>query len=277
MTDKIEKLGKSTIHHGKYSDRVYLMKLCPDDSPKLIKKMEALATEQGYSKIIAKIQARALPCFLANNYLIEAYIPNFYKNNQDCLFVAKYKNKERCQIPIGELKSFQGILCSSIKPNFGYKHSLKYILGQLELQDSGQIAEVFRQVFSTYPFPVFNTAYIKETMRENETRYFGLKDGGRLVGVSTAEMDIANQNAEMTDFAVLPEYRGQNFAHRLLAKMEEGMKCLNIKTLYTIARLKEAGMNKTFLKSGYRYTGTLANNTNIGGSIESMNIYYKHI
>ena len=81
----------------------------------------------------------------------------------------------------------------------------------------------------------------------------------------------------MTDFAVLPEYRGQNLAFRLLVKMEQEMKYANIKTVYTIARLKVPGMNKTFLKSGYKFTGTLLNNTNIGGSIESMNIYYKHL
>jgi beta-lysine N6-acetyltransferase len=36
-------------------------------------------------------------------------------------------------------------------------------------------------------------------------------------------------------------------------------------------------MNKTFLKFDYCYSGTLINNTNIAGSIESMNVYYKHL
>jgi len=55
------------------------------------------------------------------------------------------------------------------------------------------------------------------------------------------------------------------------------MRKQGIKTLYTIARLDSIPMNKTFLKLNYCYSGTLINNTNIAGSIESMNIYYKYL
>jgi hypothetical protein len=34
-------------------------------------------------------------------------------------------------------------------------------------------------------------------------------------------------------------------------------------------------MNITFGRRGYRYAGTLVNNTWIGGAIESMNVWYK--
>lgn len=278
MQDKIEKIGKSTIHHGKFNNRIYLMKLHPDNVPELISGMDELADGQGYTKIFAKIQPTALPDFLANNYTIEAYVPRFYKNKQDCLFVSKFKNEERKQIPASELKSFHRLLNSNGKAKtLKYKHSLKYVLERLDLKDAEAISEVFRNVFETYPFPVHNPEYIMETMREGQTQYFGIREGQKLIGVSTAEIDLVNKNAEMTDFAVLPEYRGQNLAFRLLVKMEQEMKYANIKTVYTIARLKVPGMNKTFLKSGYKFTGTLLNNTNIGGSIESMNIYYKHL
>jgi len=55
------------------------------------------------------------------------------------------------------------------------------------------------------------------------------------------------------------------------------MKSLGIKVVYTIARLNSIPMNKTFLRLNYQYSGTLINNTNIAGKIESMNILYKHI
>jgi len=44
---------------------------------------------------------------------------------------------------------------------------------------------------------------------------------------------------------------------------------------YTIARALSAGMNVTFARAGYDYGGTLTNNTNICGQIESMNVWYK--
>jgi hypothetical protein len=48
-----------------------------------------------------------------------------------------------------------------------------------------------------------------------------------------------------------------------------------MKLFYTIARSYSAGMNITFAKQDYKYTGTLINNTNIFGKIESMNVWYK--
>jgi hypothetical protein len=57
--------------------------------------------------------------------------------------------------------------------------------------------------------------------------------------------------------------------------MGEEMKARKIKTLYTIARATSHGMNKTFGRQGYIFAGTLINNTQIGESIESMNVWHK--
>ncbi|MDD4426034.1 MAG: hypothetical protein PHS40_08920 [Mariniphaga sp.] len=57
--------------------------------------------------------------------------------------------------------------------------------------------------------------------------------------------------------------------------MEQEMRKAGIINAYTIARLAEPGMNKTFMNAGYKFSGTLVNNTQIAGSIESMNIFYK--
>ncbi len=81
----------------------------------------------------------------------------------------------------------------------------------------------------------------------------------------------------MTDFAVLPEYRGHRLAYFLLQKMEQHLTEQKYQTVYTIARLNSPGMNKTFINHGYRFSGVLTNNTNISGQIESMNVYYKKL
>jgi hypothetical protein len=46
--------------------------------------------------------------------------------------------------------------------------------------------------------------------------------------------------------------------------------------LYTIARAISVGMNITFARCGYDFGGTLVNNTQIAGRIESMNVWYKN-
>ena len=97
----------------------------------------------------------------------------------------------------------------------------------------------------------------------------------KLAAISSCEMDIQSENVEMTDFATLPDYRSRGLASFLLAEMESEMKRRGIVMAYTIARTESYGMNITFGKHGYRYTGTLVNNTNISGGIESMNVWYK--
>jgi putative beta-lysine N-acetyltransferase len=81
----------------------------------------------------------------------------------------------------------------------------------------------------------------------------------------------------MTDFATLPEHRGENIALYLLDFMEKAMKKRGYKTAYTIARALSYGMNITFAKAAYKMGGTLINNTNICGKIESMNVWHKPI
>jgi len=278
MQDKFEVFGKSKIQHGKFNNRIYVMKLFPEDVPEIIPRLNGLAKEQGYTKIFAKIQTSELPHFISNDYVVEAFIPKFYRNKSDCVMVSRFFDKKRQQVPAEKLKNFHDLQHATIKSQrLKYKHSLKYVINKLGTDDIESITGIFKRVFTTYPFPIHDPNYIFRTMQSDDMQYFGVWDDKKLIGVSTAEIDIHNKNVEMTDFAVLPEYRGQNLAFRLLVNMEQEMKFANIKTGYTIARLNEPGMNKTFLKSGYKYSGTLINNTNIGGSIESMNIFYKHL
>jgi putative beta-lysine N-acetyltransferase len=147
------------------------------------------------------------------------------------------------------------------------------ILGE---SDSDEIASVYKRVFKSYPFPIHDPNYIRKTMRDN-LRFFGIREQESLIALSSSEMDPMEKNAEMTDFATLPEARGKRTAYYLLRAMENEMKREGIVTLYTIARLNSLPMNKTFLKHGYSYSGTLINNTNIAGRIESMNVLYKHL
>jgi lysine 2,3-aminomutase len=278
MNDITEIIEKSTICHGKTSDRIYLMKLSPENAPQLIPKLDKLAEEMGYTKIFAKVQVPVLPVFISNDYEMEAFIPRFFDHKTDCALVSKFMDKKRKKLPANELALLQQFTQMAKKNGDGEKkYPMDYMMRPLKQEDAALISGIFKEVFKTYPFPVHDPAYIVQTMKNDDSRYFGVWDGKKLIGVSSAEIDLTNKNAEMTDFAVLPGYRGQNIAYRLLAKMEIDMKRAGIKTCYTIARLNQPGMNKTFLKSGYEYTGTLVNNTNIGGNIESMNILYKYI
>lgn len=273
--DKIEKTGKSVIQHGKHNNRVYLMKLHEEDANDITRQLDKMAADNGYAKIFAKIPAIFVAGFLAAGYRIEAIIPRFYNFGDDGVFLGKYLDDKRNKEPVERLQDFQSVLSK----NYPFKEielEESYRFRHLEKPDVLELAELYKLVFETYPFPIHDPGYLIETM-ETHVDYYGVFYNDKLIGASSAEMDKENQNVEMTDFAVNPEYRGMSMAVYLLREMEKDMAAKGIKTAYTIARLNSIGMNVTFLKNNYRYSGTLINNTNISGGFESMNVLYKHI
>jgi beta-lysine N6-acetyltransferase len=278
IKDIIEIFGKGTqLQHGKLNDRIYLMKLAHSDLPEIIGHLNELAQQESYSKIFCKVPGWASPVFLANGFIIEASIPDFYNSTGDLFFVSKFLNSDRLlNLETDKLKEFSEILMNTLAKNKRPKLTRQDKLIQLHEGHASEIASLYQKVFASYPFPIFDPEYIVDTMKTH-IQYFGIIRNDKLIALASSEIDKTGKNAEMTDFATLPEYRGQNLSVVLLAEMEKIMLEQNITTLYTIARLNSIAMNKTFLKLNYKYAGTLIKNTNISGKIETMNVLYKHL
>lgn len=279
MADKIEKILNSTLQHGDENKRIYLMKTAPQDVPEIIPKLHELAEKHAYEKIICKVPELCADDFIKHGYKKEAEIPAFYTDGEKALFLAKYPLARRENMTRQEKALVEEhILLAEKKARDGgeLNKMTDKITGFriLKESDTGRLAELYKLVFESYPFPIFDKNYLIQTMRENII-YFGAFAGERLVAAASAEMDKTNKNVEMTDFATDPEFAGMNLALILLNELENEMSKLGIKTFYTIARSFSAAMNITFARAGYKFSGTLINNTNIFGRIEAMNIWYK--
>jgi putative beta-lysine N-acetyltransferase len=275
MHDIVTKIGNSVIQHGKYNDRIYLMKLSIADFPDIIYGLDKMAQDNGYSKIFAKVPQYAKDDFIKKGFIVEAHIPNFYYGKEEAFFMAKFFNEQRMYNEKSEdinkvLEEARKRAVESVitEPSAGFFYRI------CGAPDAPQMAEVYKRVFETYPFPIYDPEYIAGTMDKNVI-YFGIWHQNKIVALSSSEMDIQSGNTEMTDFATLPEYRGQGLSAFLLQLMESEVRKRQIKTTYTIARATSYGMNISFSKMGYSYSGTLINNTNISGHFESMNVWYK--
>jgi putative beta-lysine N-acetyltransferase len=266
--DAIVKIGGSVIQHGKHNNRVYLMKLDPRDSPGIIATLDALAVGNSYSKIFAKIFADDGEPFFNGGYTVEARTPGGYRKDE-MLFLAKYFDDNRKNIFAGEVREMNAISKQSTAPPVSFLDG-RFQFQKLTAGDAAIMAALYREVFASYPFPIHEPEYLLETMSRNTVCYYGIREQEKLAALSAAEADMDAGLVEMTDFAVLPEYRGNGLALFLLQQMEVDMRARGIKTAYTIARSKSPGMNHTF-------SGTLINNTNICGSLESMHVWYKKI
>ena len=275
--DSMIRMTGALLQHGPASDRVYLMKLASPDVPRIIRFMEQLASANGYSKLFAKVPGQAEGWFRAQGFKVEARVPGMFNGNQDGCFMAKYPKRERSVIASPKL--VQQVLDTAREQRAHSRRSVpeRWKIGVMKPGHADAMADLYRHVFETYPFPIHDPEYLRSTM-DSHVRYFGIRDdAGRLTGLASAEMDCAAGNVEMTDFATLAECRGKGLASILLAHMEKEMAKAGIDTAYTIARAHATGMNIVFARQGYAFAGTLPNNTQIKGDLESMNVWYKHL
>jgi putative beta-lysine N-acetyltransferase len=274
--DCIEKKDGALFQHGKANNRLYLMKWDGNEPARLLQTIDRLAATNGYTKAFIKVPEHHASFFAQNGFEEEARIPAYYDLTA-CIFMGKFFHPDRKKVlPQTQETMDRNLALALDKGRVKTPPALPqgFCLRELISGDCKQLAALYRNVFQTYPFPIHDPAYLEQTIKEN-VAYFGIFSDKTLIAASSAEMDLKTSSVEFTDFGTNPDYRGNAFAAILLAKMENKMTIRGIKTRYTIARALSPGMNITFAKAGYRYAGTLINNTGISGNIESMNVWYK--
>lgn len=272
--DRMERMGHSTIQSGPMNNRIYLMRADARDLPDLPERLIRLAEERSYTKVFAKAPASWAEAFRTRGYIEEARVPGLFKGREDGVFMSRFLDPAR---GTDERADTAREVLETARARAGLPVAApddSTVLRELGPDDAEAMRAVYRTVFASYPFPIHDADYLRETMKTH-VRYFGIEREGRLIALSSAERDLEASNAELTDFATLPEARGDGLALRLLLGMEAAPAVDGIRTFFTIARAYSFGMNITFARAGYAFGGCLVNNTQIGGRIESMNVWWK--
>ena len=83
MVDGIENIHGSIVQHGPFNDRIYVLYLAAGDPHRLISKLDQMAKQYGYGKILAKIPAIYSQNFFSAGYVKEAEIPGFFNGKTD--------------------------------------------------------------------------------------------------------------------------------------------------------------------------------------------------
>ena len=65
MQDKIEKIGKTIIQHGKTNNRIYLMKLLPAMGPTLFRSWTIWLRNMATQKFLQKFKPMRCPIFIS--------------------------------------------------------------------------------------------------------------------------------------------------------------------------------------------------------------------
>lgn len=275
MPDIIEILGKSRVQHGHFNNRVYVMHLDESDIPAIIPRLDELANQNAYAKIVIRVPGDFVAAFHDAGYVTEAVVPGFFAKKNAACFLGKFLDKTR--LVVTDKKLAADVLTRAkthARINSPATLPAECTLFMATPDTANEIAALYRETFESYPFPVFDPEFIRKGMEEN-VRYFCIRSRNQIAAVASVEMDSAAGNAELTDFATYISFRGNGLAGILLSAMEKYLVSSGISLGYTIARSTSYPMNIAFARAGYTYAGTLMNNTNICGRIESMNVWYR--
>ncbi|MDD4238656.1 MAG: putative beta-lysine N-acetyltransferase [Desulfotomaculaceae bacterium] len=256
---------------------VYEFNLAQDQgAEEMVKVLKEKASENGLDKIWLKSKTGYMETFISVGMKLEASIPGYYNGKETVLIFALYLSNQRQTHSNASGKELVDKVVSSAK-----ERTVKRILSDVITLKWGleehcpALARLYSKVFTTYPFPVFDPDYLKSTIDQDSTYYITAWHNKDLIAASSAEINRPQQNAEMTDFATLPKWRGYGLASFLLAEMETRLKGESFRCLYTLARSSSIGMNSVFANAGYAYHGVLINNCNIGVDFEDMNVWSK--
>ncbi len=276
MADIIETINGSLIQHGHHNDRIYLMRLNPDDIRGTLATLDEFARGKSYGKVFARIPLDAWPDFKDAGYRKEAVIPNFYRERTDGLFVARYYDTRRQALPPSEtLETLQSIIDEKPPAAAARMDITPFPIVACRPGDAGAMGAVYRRVFKSYPFPIHRADYLNHMMKTGIV-YYCIRADDLITALAATEIDRDCKAVEMTDFATLPEWQKHGMADALLKHMEIAVRKQGIRTAYTIARAASPGINRIFKNNGYHYAGLLKNNSQICGSIQSMTVWYKH-
>ncbi|MTI68436.1 MAG: putative beta-lysine N-acetyltransferase [Firmicutes bacterium] len=290
--------GKTTTIHGKLyglmyeiEEKDYYLRLFIDyfnrrlkvldysgsNYEDMTKRIDYITKENNFDKVFIKGTSDDWEEFMSFGYVLEGIFKYYYYGEHGYCLSKFYTNQRRNS---GSIEKENDILekvreCGK-KETKPLELSDDYIVRVATEKDIDKITKLYDKVFKTYPIPLNDKNYVK-TLMDSDVLFILIEHKGKLISAASADMNHKYKNAEMTDCATDPDYRGKGLMSFIIKKLEKEMKKRSIVCLYSLARAVSFGMNKVFKKHGYTYTGRLINNCNICGNFEDMNLWVKQL
>ncbi|MBU8582039.1 putative beta-lysine N-acetyltransferase [Bacillus paralicheniformis] len=232
------------------------------------------AKKHGIGKMIVFTKTNDRNALLERTFEPEGKIDGYFNGHDADVFV-KYVKEDRRKTA-DWLAQDQMLTELFSTPRIAEAQNASFQIRRAASSDAPGLADLYNCVFPVYPAPVSDPAYLKEAMGKGAVYYLAF-DGEKVIASAGADVNPVLGNAEITDCAVLPEYRGFSLTRRLIAALETDLKQAGIFYVYSIARAASFGMNASLYHLSYSYRGRLLNNCLIYKTIENMNIWCKNL
>jgi len=241
-----------------------------------LKRIVHFASRLHLGKVICNCDIESFETFINSGFTQEGKIDGYFKGN-DAFCMSCFINSDRKICSNFTQKNLLVKQCLNVQNTYVYnKINPVYQIRTATENDISEMVKIFSTVFLTYPTPIYNEEYLRQTMNDKVLYKVAVFDG-KIVSVASAEMDKENLNAEITDCATLPAYSGNGILASIIYSLECNLKNKGFLTLYSLCRSINPSINFILSKQNYNFTGRMVNNCNICGTFEDMNIWVKNI
>ncbi|MDW7650862.1 MAG: putative beta-lysine N-acetyltransferase [Bacillota bacterium] len=232
------------------------------------------AKEHGFGKVIAFAREKDRAAF-GSVLCEEGKIPGFYAG-EDAYCMVAYPDSERA-LPRDQHKADDIVRLAKEKAAGKSTVAEGFTFRRATPDDVRALTAHYTEIFGTsYPTPVFDSDYLRRAVAGDNVFWLAFSEG-ELCGAASLDIDKKNKNAEVTDCAVRPEYRGRGLLAALIGCLADDAPREGVECLYSFSRALLPGINIVLSAGGFAYYGRMVNNCVICGNFEDMNIWQKFV
>lgn len=258
------------------NNRLKVLSVGAADYSKLAEWIKGVAGKKNLGKILFNSRKDGCLDLESAGFVLEGTIPGYFNGEQAYCYSFFIKpGRSRSPYLEEEDKILRDVCAKRAPERSEAILPPGYILREVREDDVENLVSLYKTVFASYPSPLFNPGYVKEVMKKH-VYYLAVFYKDVPVSAGSAEMDLINHNAEITDLATRPHARGLGLITVLMKALEIQMRERQFNCLYSLCRAGVPGVNRALYKLGYSFQGRLINNCHIGGRFEDMNIWAKY-
>ncbi|PMC34867.1 putative beta-lysine N-acetyltransferase [Bacillus sp. UMB0899] len=243
----------------------------------ILQEISHISEEDFCEKVIFYTRQEHWQQLLSHGYELEGVISGYFSGTDNFIMTLYTKNERRTsQHWVKENKILEDIKGKGLNNMNEKPIPNEYIIRKAEVGDTKQLADLYGKVFQVYPTPMDDPKYVEHMIHDGNLFYL-VEYQNEIVSAASADVNMINHNAELTDCATLPAYRKHGLMKKLLMDLEKDLRKNGIFCAYSLARALSFGMNSAFHQLGYQYQGRLTNNCYIYDKLEDMNIWRKDL
>ena len=237
---------------------------------KLFEVAEACEAE----KIIVWAREEDVRLLLAHGFEFEATVDSFLRE-EPVFYMSRFMTADRREAAhwvmedelLEQVRLTEGRSLPPLNPQMNVRLA--------DADDIPQLTALYKETFETYPSPLTDPDYLQKSLEDHV--FAVVEIDGDVVSTAAAEIDREFLNAEITNCATHPEFRGHGLMRQLINTLEKKLVTSGITNAFSIARARSFGMNAALHQTGYSYGGRLVNNCHICGDYEDMNVWGKSL